>query len=532
MERAAVIGAGPGGIVAARWLKHEGFEPVLFDQGSRLGGQWTGDPRYSGVWPAMRTNTSHVMTAFSDMPHDARSGVYPTNQAMCAYLAAYAEHHDLLRSARLATTVRQVTRARQPSTAAALGTPPPEKAGWCVRFTTADGSGEEVFPRVVVASGRHCTPAFPVVPGLESFSGIGGVRHTFEYKEPERYRGLRVLVAGCNISALEIASDTAMLGAARVVVSNRRQRYVLPRLVAGVPIDHLAYTRFSAMFAESMPPETVAARMKQFVLRVAGSPAQVGAPAPNEDFVEAGIALSQHFLFLVAEGRIEIRPWLDAVDGRTVRFADGTSEQFDAIIMGTGYLLELPFLSSEIRQTVALDGRYIDLHTFTFHPELPGLAFVGIRQTMGPNLPLMELQSRWIAYAWSGTRPMPSREEMQAGVQVCRAQRGTSADLPIHLAALAVAREAGVEPPLDRWPDLTRALLFGPLTPPSFRLSGPDSLPDAPRRTREAAAAFNVIATPNLTPAECAQLKALAAARNDAEFRRFVEQAASALAPA
>ncbi len=520
MERVAVIGAGPGGIVAARWLKHEGFEPILFDQGDRVGGQWTGDPKYSGVWPSMRTNTSHVMTAFSDMPHDAIAGVYPTNQAMCAYLARYAEHYDLLRAARLGTVVREVTRAAA------------REGGWRVRFTANGGSGEEVFRKVVVATGRHGTPAFPVVPGLNSFSGSGGVKHTFEYKEPERYRARRVLVAGCSISALEIASDVAMLGAARVVVSNRRQRYVLPRLVAGVPIDHLAFNRFSALFTESMPPQTVAARMKEFVLRVAGSPAQVGAPPPNENFAEAGIALSQHFLFLVAEGRIGTRPWLDAVDGRMVRFADGTAEEFDAIILGTGYTLDMPFLSSEIRQTVGLDGRYIDLHKFTFHPDLPGLAFVGIRQTIGPNLPLMELQSRWIAYAWSGTRPAPSREEMEAGVQACRAQRGMSADLPIHVAAVAVSREAGVEPELDRWPDLTRALLFGPLTPPSFRLSGPDSLPDAPQRAREAAAAFNVITTPELTPVECAQLKALAAARNDAAFFRFVEQATSALAPA
>jgi hypothetical protein len=401
-----------------------------------------------------------------------------------------------------------------------------------VRFTADGGGGEEVFRNVVVATGRHCTPAFPVVPGLDAFSGTGGVQHTFEYKEPQQYRGRRVLVAGCSISALEIASDVAMLGAARVVLSNRRQRYVLPRLVAGVPIDHMVFTRFSALFTESMPPQAVAARMKELVLRVAGSPAQVGAPAPNENFVEAGIALSQHFLFLVAEGRIEVRPWLDAVEGQTVRFADGTAEEFDAIIVGTGYLLDMPFLSSEIQRTVGLDGRYIDLHKFTFHPDLPGLAFVGVRQTIGPNLPLMELQSRWIAYAWSGTRPAPSREEMEAGVEACRAQRGMPADLPVHVAELAVSREAGVEPELDRWPDLTRALLFGPMTPPSFRLSGPDSLPDAPQRTREAAAAFNVIATPDLTPAERAQLKMLAAARNDPAFLRFVEQATSSLAPA
>ena len=47
----------------------------------------------------------------------------------------------------------------------------------------------------------------------------------------------RVLVAGGAISALEIASELAQLGAAVVVVTQRRQRYVLPKFAAGVPSD-------------------------------------------------------------------------------------------------------------------------------------------------------------------------------------------------------------------------------------------------------------------------------------------------------
>ena len=38
----AVIEAGPGGLVAARWLLSQGFEPTIFEQSPMLGGQWTG----------------------------------------------------------------------------------------------------------------------------------------------------------------------------------------------------------------------------------------------------------------------------------------------------------------------------------------------------------------------------------------------------------------------------------------------------------------------------------------------------------
>lgn len=61
MQEVAVIGAGPGGLVAARYLQSEGFAPVLFEQAATSGGQWSGDARCSGVWPSMRTNTSRVL---------------------------------------------------------------------------------------------------------------------------------------------------------------------------------------------------------------------------------------------------------------------------------------------------------------------------------------------------------------------------------------------------------------------------------------------------------------------------------------
>jgi cation diffusion facilitator CzcD-associated flavoprotein CzcO len=39
-RRVAIAGAGPAGLVTARFLKAQGFEPTLFDAGGRVGGQW------------------------------------------------------------------------------------------------------------------------------------------------------------------------------------------------------------------------------------------------------------------------------------------------------------------------------------------------------------------------------------------------------------------------------------------------------------------------------------------------------------
>ena len=517
MTKVAVIGGGPAGIVAARYLKSEGFEPVLYEQGERLGGQWTGDPRYSGVWPAMRTNTSKVMTAFSDRRHDSDTPVFPTNQMVCEYLQAYAEQFDLPRHARLRTTVRGLSRSQRGD-------------GWTVHSEDAEGrSREDAYEKLLVATGRYHTPAIPPVPGLESFSGRCGVVHAFGYKHPDVYRGLRVLVAGCSISALEIASDLTMLGASRVVSSNRRQRYVLHKQLAGVPTDHLAFTRFAALAGECMPMEAVAAGLKDFVTKTSGSPEQFGAPRPADNILEAGITQSQHFMPLVAEGRITVKPWIAGVDGEKVRFTDGTEEEFDAIIFGTGYHLDLPFLSEELRHALDIDAKYIDLYKHTFHPALPGLAFLGLLELIGPYYPVLELQARWIAYTWSGARPAPDVETMEHGLAAYRARRGGPQEMPMHAAAIQFAREAGVEPVLSDWPELTRALLFGPLSPASFRLSGSDALPDAAHRVAEDAAAFGAVPAPAMSQEQAAQLQALAAVHSDPGLARAAEACSAAI---
>jgi dimethylaniline monooxygenase (N-oxide forming) len=268
-------------------------------------------------------------------------------------------------------------------------------------------------------------------------------------------------------------------------------------------------TRFAALAAETKTLDQVAREFKDLLLRFYGSPDQFGALRPANDIFEAGISLSQYFLPLVAEGRIVPKPWISAIEGQTVHFADGSAESIDAIVFGTGFDLHLPFLSAGVRRTLSVDADHIDLHEFTFHPELPGLAFLGMFSLQGPYFPVLELQARWVAYVWSGTRQAPSRPAMEAGVAAYRAQRGAPQDRPMHPMALMFAREAGVEPDPWNWPDLARALLFGPLSPVSFRLSGPDKLPDAAERSAASARAFGAVSSPEFTTEQRAQLEIL-----------------------
>jgi dimethylaniline monooxygenase (N-oxide forming) len=116
---------------------------------------------------------------------------------------------------------------------------------------------------------------------------------------------------------------------------------------------------------------------------------------------------------------------------------------------------------------------------------------------------------------------------MKAGIAAFRARRNGQHQLPMHAAALLFAREAGMRPELQRWPELGRALLFGPLTAVSFRLSGRASLPDAPQRVAQEAVAFGAVPSATLTPDQRGRLQALASAREDASITEFVQRLTS-----
>src|SRR5215472_5246912 len=172
--RVGVVGAGPGGLVAAKCLLEAGFDVTVFEAEEDLGGQWNTKSPESGVWPGMRTNTSRAMTAFSDFPVPSEHELHPFAEQIHAYLRAYAEAYDVTRCIHFGDRVQSVQR------------------GWRV-----DG---EPFEAVVVASGRFHAPRLPRVLGAFT----GELLHAYDYPGAGAFRERRVLVYGNGVSGHEI----------------------------------------------------------------------------------------------------------------------------------------------------------------------------------------------------------------------------------------------------------------------------------------------------------------------------------------
>ena len=445
----AVIGAGPGGLLGAKYAIEAGFDTTVFEAGYDLGGQWCAAAPHSGVWPGMHTNTSRAMTAFSDFPAPAEHILHPAAEQIHAYLRTYAS---------------------------AFGVSERISFGHRIEHVSPDGKVDgEPFDGVIVASGRFRKPCLP--PGLAEFAGE--LVHSFDYPGAEPFRDRRTLVYGNGISGLEIASDLALTTA--VTSAFRKPRYVIQKVVEGVSSDWQWYTLFGALERRFLDPDRWSARQRERILSVAGSPVDFGAPEPDPDLRVAGLALCQDYLTQVRDGSIVCRPAISAIAGREVTFTDGSAEAFDAIICATGYDLDIPFLDESLWRI--LDPR-LDLYQRTLHPDIPRLGFIGQFLAQGPYFPLLELQARLIVGSWTGDVLLPAEAAMR------RTMAGGRPALEAHNAlALTLAEELRVSPSPNEWPELSEALMFGPLLPPRYRLSGTGALPDAAQRFTDQVAA-------------------------------------------
>jgi dimethylaniline monooxygenase (N-oxide forming) len=438
-SRVAIVGAGPGGLAAAKYAIEAGFDVTVFEASDDLGGQWHTAAGHSGVWPGMHTNTSRAMTAFADFPAPADHPLHPAAEQVHAYLHAYAHEFGVTDRIRFRSPVENV------------------RAGWEV-----DG---EPFDLVALASGRFRKPLVP--HALRRFTGE--LLHAFDYPGAEPFRDRRTLVYGNGISGLEIASDLA--ATAPVVSAFRKPRYVIQKVVDGVSSDWQWYTFYGALERRFLSSDQWSRRQRERVLRVAGSPADFGAPEPDPDIRVAGLSLCQDYLAQIGEGAITCRPAIAAVKGKEVSFVDGSTGDYEAIICATGYDFDIPYLDRDLRSAV---GPGSVLYQRTLHPDLPGLCVIGQFLAQGPYFPLLELQARWIVATWTGQVPLPDEAKMRATI----AQGQPPLD-PHNTLALTLAEELGVAPNVEDWPELSEALIFGPLLPPRYCLSGPGAMDGA-----------------------------------------------------
>ena len=429
-KRVAVIGAGAAGLASARWLLDAGLDAVVFERTQAVGGLWRPDTGLA--YPSLRTNTSKVKSAFSDLAFDAEVPDFPRRDDVLAYLERYAD----------VTGVRSAIRFGR-----AVETIRPVSGNW-----TVDG---EPFDLVVVATGLFARELEPALPGRERYRGA--IVHSRAYREPSAFAGRDVVVAGMGSSGADIAVELA--GVARsVTVAVREMPVFSPWHYRGRPHDHRA-TRLARML-----PLRVRRWRARRVL--------------DAEYTRRGLRLDRMSLKTtpgtdlldgLARGRIALRPAVAGLDEAGAIFADGSRVDADAVILATGYTAAFPFLPDGVPPRI--DGA-LALYRLVFPPQvggIAGLAFAGMTRVSGPVFPVAELQARWIAAVFSGRVSLPPDDVMRVEIEarIARARSAHDDQMRVELLPYLddIAARIGAKPSLWRHP----RLLVSPVSARDYR---------------------------------------------------------------
>ncbi|HVT67526.1 MAG TPA: NAD(P)/FAD-dependent oxidoreductase [Trebonia sp.] len=351
-EPVLIIGAGPAGLASAAELGRLGIPAQIIERTDAVASSWR--TRYD----RLRLNTCrwNAVLRFGDR-FAPGTPFFPLRDQAVQYLESFAARHDV--KVRFGVEVERID---------------PGADGWQV----STSCGPLTARQVVVATGHQNKPSLPDWPGRDQFPGR--IVHSLNYRNPDEFRDLDVLVVGSGCSGLDIATDLARGGAGRVRLAARKSPNLLLKMSCGLPTDLMAA-------GLQRVPTRIADPVGRLVQRLTiGDLSQWGLPRP-----EAGIFTRLHeagdppqivgsdVIAAIRAGEFEVVPGVSSVDADGVRLSDGTTLQPDAIVAATGYTTGLKPLVGHLG---VLDDRGQPLN-YRQPAIRTGLHFVGYAPCMG-----------------------------------------------------------------------------------------------------------------------------------------------------
>lgn len=382
MPKYAIVGAGPSGLAAARNLDRYNLDFEGFEMASGVGGLWDINSPMSTVYESAHLISSKTTTEFSEFPMPAHTSDYPGHAELAEYFNSYADQFALRDRFLFNTEVTDVS---------------PAGDLWAVTFKNQEGVVEtRTYDGVLIANGTLSEPNVPDIPG--EFSGE--IFHTSKYKSPRVFADKRVLIVGAGNSGCDIAVD-AVHHARSVEMSVRRGYYFVPKYVFGKPADTLNQ-------GKPLPP-----RIKQFIDKrllqlFTGDPVKFGFPKPDYKIYESHPVVNSLVLHHLGHGDLRIRKDIKQFNGNTVEFVDGTSGEYDQVVLATGYKLHYPFIDPK---HLNWSGDAPSLFLNIFPPNSPNLFVLGMIEASGIGWQGRAEQSELVALFLAAKHYNPEQAE-------------------------------------------------------------------------------------------------------------------------
>jgi putative flavoprotein involved in K+ transport len=309
-----VIGAGQAGLAIGYFLAREGRRFVIIDAADSIGAAWR------RRWDSLLLFTPRRYDSLPGLAFPGDPDGYPTRDEVVAYLEQYAAASDL--PVELGSAVRSLTK---------------EDAGFVVELDRRRIQADQV----VVATGPFQVPFVP--PLAAQLAADLFQAHSTEYRRPADVPEGTIVVVGGGNTGFQIAQE--LVSSHRVYLSIGSRQTPLPQKFLGRDL-------FWWLTKTGLIRKTVDSRM--------------GRRARDRDTL-VGSTLRK-----ARRRGVNLKPRAVAASGRTVRFADGSEVDVDAVIWATGYRPDYSWIELPV-----VDQRGQARHRRGI-TDVPGLYFLGL----------------------------------------------------------------------------------------------------------------------------------------------------------
>jgi cation diffusion facilitator CzcD-associated flavoprotein CzcO len=293
----AVIGAGQAGLASAYFLQKAGFVPgadfVVFDHSPRPGGAW------QFRWPTLTFATVHGVYQLPGMSLTDSLGAQelatPVADAVPQYFAAYERRFDL--QVQRPVHVRSVRDDQDR------------------RLLVDTDAGQWTARALINATGTWDKPFWPHYPGQWSFKGRQ--IHTVDYRGPDEFKGLNVVVVGGGASGIQLLTEIASVATSTLWVTRREPEFTDRRFDAAW--GRAVEARVADRVRRGLPPESVVKATE----------------TPRTPVVQDAIAA----------GVLDRQPMFDRLTPDGVAWDDGRVASADVIVWATGFRAALDHLA-------------------------------------------------------------------------------------------------------------------------------------------------------------------------------------------
>ena len=302
-----IIGASAAGLASAACLQKEGIEFIILEKYPQSATGWRNH------YDRLHLHTSKKWSGLPFKNFDDSIPRYPSRLDVVDYLDNYAR--DLNIHPVFNTEVFSVKKSED-------------------NWITETNNGTYKSSNVIVATGLNHKIKPPEFKGMSSFKGK--VIHSSQYKNGAAFAGKNVLIVGFGNSGCEQAICLHEYGAIPSM-SVRSAVNVLPRDIFGFPVLELG--KLTSIFPPRLADKINAPLIRMLVgdIRKLGLRKSTYGPREQIEKQKRIPLLDIGTIKLIRQGHIKLYGDIVKIEGSRIYFEGNKEQDFDAIILATGY---------------------------------------------------------------------------------------------------------------------------------------------------------------------------------------------------